>query len=230
VVARIGAEDLNFTDRTTAAIVAGRTGQVELDAAGMRGLCRQIDALAARAGLPIGIVVASDLAASLVGVAADEPAATTVAVGLLIAWTDRPDPEPVAWDELKTALERARALPWAELAALIDLADDLAIWGCATGPLAGFHVAYGVPCRDQAQEPSYRPGTPQAVDPALEMVAGKDMRQRWIDDGVWGVALAYNGDWCMTELPFDARSHAERVALLGNLAPRAGYYLMSCYD
>ena len=108
--------------------------------------------------------------------------------------------------------------------------ETVHLYLAATGPLAGGRVALGVPARDESELPAWSAGSPQSREPKLEYLAGKDMAQRWIDEGVWGVDLAYVGDWEYTSLDGALEQHEENLALLGVLAGDARYWLMACYD
>ena len=145
---------------------------------------------------------------------------------------DDPTPTEVAWSSLSTAKERAASIPWERVAPLVEgsLESELEVWLLATGPLAGGYVAFGVPAPDESQLASYTAGSPQAREPGLQFVAGKDMSQRRVQNGVWGTSAMYTSDWAV--MPFDvtAEAHQKRVNRLGALGAEARYYLMSCFD
>jgi hypothetical protein len=117
------------------------------------------------------------------------------------------------------------------LSSLISpLDEDTKLWAVPTGPLAGCHVAFGVPAQEESKLLAWSPGSPQSLEPTLEYVAGKDMDQRRIDHGVWRMGILYTGDWAMEQLKISASEHEVHTSLLGSLAPRAGYYLMASFD
>jgi hypothetical protein len=227
-------ETINFTDVTTAAIVAGRSFFITRTAKSWKKLCKDLDRLAAELKLPLVVVVSTDFSSVDPG----DDVSAAARVGLLVAWTDGPEPELLDWDELRTSVDRTVAVPWGRVATLIGpiefpdspLDVDTKLWVVPTGPLAGCHVAFGIPAEDESELPAWSPGSPQSIEPKLEYVAGKDMDQCKIDHGVWGMSILYTGDWESELLDISAAEHEVRVALLGSLTPRAGYYLMASYD
>ena len=211
--------DLSFTDVTTGVIVAGRLVTLERTTAEWRRVCEDLDRLASRLGVPLVIAVGQYLASF----EDDEEIIASAVVGLLVASNDAPEPIEIDADLLRSALPRARELPWAEIVTLIgpqiDPPDETDhVYVTATGPQAGAHVTLGV--RGSAASPH----------PGLEHVAGKDMDQNRIDDGIWGVKIAYVGDWEYSAIDGAIAKHDENLARLGGAAPNARYWLMACYD
>lgn len=226
--------DLNFTTVTTAAIVAGRGFSMQRTAKSWEQLCQELDRLGAALKLPLAVVVATDFSSA----DPDEEISADARVGLLVAWTDGPEPEPVDWNALHSASDQAAAVPWERVAALLgpiespdsQLDEATNLWVLSTGPLAGCHVAFGVPAADESELLEWSPGSPQSREPKLEYVAGKDMDQCQLTQGVWGISILYRGDWESGLLDISAAKHRERQVKLGSLAARAGYYLMASYD
>lgn len=240
---RPSSKEINFTDLATAAIIAGR---------GFRAMCalglweqffERLDQLAGELKLPLAIIVTTDLTSSSRGtfpwrLKTDEVWDAHAIVGLLVAATDDPSGHQVPWEQLQGAVDRATSIPWDKLATMIDsllqpdstLDDETALWVGATGPLAGFHLAYGVPALDESEELAWSAGSPQSQEPALEFVSGKDMDQHPVKEGIWGMDVASRADWGYLRLELNAAAHAEHRAMLGVLAVQASYYLMSCYD
>jgi hypothetical protein len=115
IAATSSSQAINFTDVTTAAIVAGRGFSVTRTAKWWEQLCEEMDRLAAEPKLPLVVVAATDFSTA----APDDDVIAAALVGLLVAWTDRPEPEPLDWDALRTAVDRTAALPWERVASLI---------------------------------------------------------------------------------------------------------------
>lgn len=226
--------DLNFADVTTAAVVAGRGFSLTTTAAAWDALCTAVDALAEALALPLVVMVATDFSS----VEPEDTVGACAVVGLCVASAEGPEPVPVDGKALRDAVEAAAAVPWDRVAALIDaielpdepLDEEAQLQVVSTGPLAGCHVAFGVPADDERALTEWTPGSPQSQEPTLEFVAGKDQDQRPIAQGVWGVSVLYRGDWETGVLDVGPARHAERTARLGRLAPRAGYYLMASFD
>ena len=227
-------KDLGLSGVTTAVIVAGRGFSLTAPGASWTALCGAVDALAAALARPLVVVAATDLAAA----EPDDTSGASAVVGLCVASAAGPEPVAVGTDALRDAVADADAVPWARVAEIIDaieipdepLDEETQLFVVPTGPLAGCHVAFGVPADDERELTEWSPGSPQSLEPTLEFVAGKDQDQRPIAQGVWGVSVLYRGDWEMGVLDVGPAMHAERTARLGRLAPRAGYYLMASFD
>ena len=211
--------DLNFTDVTTAALVAGREAIIATTAGELEELFSRADAL--------GLVVClgTDVSRELEN---DERIECGAVVGVLVASADHPAPGEVDRAALDAALTRAKALDWAEVHEQLGLSPDELItppdgvWLTAMGPLAGALLAHGVPASyDESRDTAWAPGSPQAREPTLEFTSGKDADQRALTDGIWGKRLAYAGDWASADV-----TTAVRVAgQVGGLAPGARVWL-----
>lgn len=227
-------KDLCLAGATTAVIVVGRGFSLTASGASWEALCEAVDALAAALALPLVVVAATDLASA----EPDDTIDASAVVGLCVATATGPEPVAVGSDALRSAVTDADAVPWARVGEIVDaieipdepLDEETQLFVVPTGPLAGCHVAFGVPADDEGALPEWTPGSPQSLEPALEFVAGKDQDQRPIAQGVWGVSVLYRGDWETGVLDVGPARHAERTARLGRLAPRAGYYLMASFD
>lgn len=232
-MASMGSVTLNVTDSTTAAIVAGRRYCLERTIGDWKRLCADVDALGEKLGVSLAIVVGTHLGAFGDG---DEVIANAT-VGILVAATDAPEPRQVDTELLQGALTQARALPWADIDTALgpdidDPREDVPthVYLAATGPQAGAHLAFGVPARDESELSEWSAGSPQSRLPDLEWVAGKDMNQHWIEDGVWGVKIAYVGDWECAVVDEALEAYERNRARLGALATDACHWLMACYD
>lgn len=228
---------ISFDDITTAAIVAGRYFSSEAHPSEWEECCRRIDAFAAARRLPLVMVMAQDMLDSF---NYDQTLNTSAIVGLRVAVTKEPTPTRIELGAMREALERAQSVPWDEIRDLLpDRGNDrerfqreeTQCWAASAGPLAGVLVAFGVPAKqDPWEEEPVEPGSPQTELPDLSFVAGKNMDQEREEQGIWGVRVAYGGDWEPKALDLGDAAHEARVAELGVLAPRAGYYFMTVYD
>ena len=223
---------LNSTDVTAAAIVAGRVFMTERTAAELLSMCEAVDGLSRQLDLPLGVVIGTQVA----NFEPDETLIASVVVGLVVAATDAPEPEPVDTELLRSAASRAAELPWAKIDALVGPFDfdgppdpEIHVYAAGTGAQAGVHVAYGVIARDESEAPAFSPGSPQSREPALAYVAGKDMEARRVEEGVWGVPIAYAGDWEYTAIDRAIEATEEYRGRLGSLGSDARYYLMPCF-
>jgi hypothetical protein len=216
-------EAINLVDVTTAALVCGRGFSLNRSTSEWEELFAHVDALAREIGLPLVAVVGNDFS-SMDDV--EEAFPGSGVIGLLVAATDDPTPLEVAWSSLSSAKERAASIPWERISTLVEasLEPELDVWLLATGPLAGGHVAFGVLARDESS------GGPQAREPGLAFLAGKDMNQRRVQNGVWGTTATYTSDWAVMPLDVTPEAHEKRMKSLGSLGPEARYYLMSSFD
>lgn len=231
--------DLNFTQITTTAIILGQSFFTMRTRERWKKLCEDLDRLGNELDLPLALLVSTDL--SWPGFSrpkAGEEIDAGGLVGLLVASTDDPYPYEVPWGAFEAALDRTASVPWGRIAELIEpiaypgspLDGDTKLWAAATGPLAGGYLAFGVPADDESELLEWSAGSPQSKEPNLAFVAGKDMNQRRVERGVWGIRIAYNGDWGASTLDLSSVARAQHIACLGTLGRDARYYLMACYD
>jgi hypothetical protein len=231
--------DLNFTQITTAAIILGQSFFTMRTRERWEKLCEDLDRLGNELDLPLALLVSADL--SWPGFSRPDPGEEIDAgglVGLVVASTDDPYPHEVPWRAFEAALDRAASVPWDRIAALIApiaypgslLDGDPKLWAGATGPLAGGYLAFGVQADDESELLEWSAGSPQSKEPNLAFVAGKDMNQRRVERGVWGMRIEYNGDWGASVLDLSSAARAQHIARLGTLGPEGRYYLMACYD
>lgn len=215
--------DLNFTDVTTAALVAGREAVIATTAGELETLFSRADAL--------GLVVClcTDVSREL---ADDEPIECGAVIGVLVASVAHPEPGEVDRAALDAALTRAKALDWGQVHRKLGLSSEAlitppdALWLTATGPLAGGLLAHGVPASyDETRDTEWAEGSAQAREPTLEFTSGKDSDQRALTDGIWGKRLAYVGDWATADVTAAVRA----PGALGSLTGEARLWLMASY-
>ncbi len=218
----MNAKALNLTSVTTAVLVAGRTCMFDRRAKELVMVCERVDALAAELGVPLVVVFCTDLPTSCDN---PDPSPCSAIVGLLVAAAAHPEPKPVDAAALETALSRADALRWQEIRGVLgeldgDLDTESHLYLCATGPLAGGVLAYGVPGSADDERHS--------AQGVLEFCSGKDSEQDWLTEGVWGMKIEYVGDW---GYDWSNVERAVRDEGLRQLLPEgAGFHLMAAYD
>ncbi|MBU3066787.1 hypothetical protein KO481_35375 [Nocardia sp. NEAU-G5] len=246
--------DLMADEWLTAHLVAGRSMYGKLDLEMLETMCANMDTLAQRLGLPLVVLYMGQTDNTLPNEYAD------CVIGLHVGRAEGSGLTEIAYADIATALEKARALPWDEIVDQIpegtlrnSLSNKTAIdvLGGAVGMVAGFQLAFGVPVDlpdegdeyededederdwdddDAVAELLNQPGGLAEVTPDLEIITGCD--QGYIRSRpVYGIDVACGG---YTDVPIDidftADAHAARIATLGQLADRASYYLTSIFD
>jgi hypothetical protein len=222
--------DLTTTDVTTAMIIAGRTIAIRLDASEVEAMCERIDELAERLDVPLVVALSGDFSGSADG---DEELPCSGVVGLLCSVNDAyHDPKPVSAEAIHDTLARAARLPWKEIEASLPPLDEplspvTELVALATGPLAGFKLAFGVPITKAAAE-----GGEAAAqrEPSLEYAAGRDMSQEPMTSGVWGMSLCAFGDWPMEAIDKHLGELEDLRALVGSLASESRYFILPSFD
>jgi hypothetical protein len=230
--------DMTFADATTATIVAGRCLACTLSPTDAEELCDAVDALAERLELPLVLLLAADFSTLP---SQDEPNPYRGVVGLLCVTNDVETEtlQAVTVEALHSAVDGARALPWAEIEALLPPLDeplsvDVGLVATATGPLAGFELAFGVPAaRTPADDEDHTQTdgeSPQDRELSLAYVAGRNMAQETPSRGVWGTCVCDGGDWPLLSLGEHLGNVEQHRAEVGSLADEARYIILPRYD
>lgn len=239
-------KELAFTSDSEAFLIAGRRLVTELDTEQFDRLCTAVDRLADDLGQPLVVLPEGDFTET--GVPVSDRAGLYCAVGLLVLRADSYSHETITHDDLTAALDRARSLPWATIADLVAagdqwLAEDIALYLTACGPLAGGLVGHGVLVtlreldeltwnEDDEQNFLDDQDGPAATTPGLDLVRGNMMGQEPHYDAVYGVQVAralYDGSLPVA-VDVSAAAHQARLERLGDLAARSAYHLIGHYD
>jgi len=197
-----------------------------------------MDELASRVKLPLVVAIATDFSSYSCHHEDPDWLPFSAVIGLLVTATDAPCPCPVDFALLEQTVGRSNSLPWDEVKALLgpidergsELDTESRLWAVATGPLAGLSLAFGVPAVAPGESLEAPADGPRAREPALEFLAGRDIEERRVNEGIWGVPIARNGDWEYGTVDATPSAHQRHLAKLGTLANDARYYLMACCD
>lgn len=239
---------LAYATEPTAYLVAGRAFFGDLGEAEFDRLCSGVDELAQRLGQPLVVLPEGDRTETGVPIAGNHMG---YVLGLLadhaLTYTQRVDHE-----KLRAAVAAAGELPWPDLVKLAPQTDDIiarlaqepALYLTACGPLAGGMMGYGVvtdlECywddgywheEDETRFRVEEDGLAAQVS-GLDLVRGNDTEQVPQAEAVYGVWVA-KALWDMNlpvSVDISPTAHRERVAKLGSLADRAGYYLIGHFD
>lgn len=208
---------------THGVLVAGRSYDFsDFTCSQIVALCEAIDAIAARAGVPI-VAVPADV--DLASAGDDDEAFCSAFVGILVAAGGTYEPLAVTREAMLQGVEQARAIPtalWAEITAAYRAAggkqpseDDLRVRLGCTGGLPMAKLAFGVlGAKDAGLGGTFVRG--QAPDQVPHEI------------GVHGLKIAHCSYDGSSAEPFDLgdEAHAARVQEI----PGGGYYLMAQYD
>jgi hypothetical protein len=242
--------ELTCTEYVKAFLVAGRRLRSEATCEEFGTISGSVDRLAEELGQP---VVALPPGNRNFSKPSDRCGTGLYVVGVLAGQADchwdyeSVVPSPVEHNELLAALDAARSLPWADIAALFPdprwITQEAELHLMACGPLAGGKVCYGVPVElygpeeewdyDDHDEKKFLDDKagPAWTTPGLDLVRGTLMNQSPQPRAVYGVRMT-NAGWEGEPVTVDvsADAHRGRVAAMGELSAQSSYYLIGYYD